>query len=50
MQQIQATVAAFAAILADGSVVAWGDRRRGGDCSRVVDACVQYGFHCGRGQ
>ena len=39
-----------AAILADGSVVAWGDRRRGGDCSRVVDACVQYGFHCGRGQ
>jgi len=37
VQQIQATSHAFAAILADGSVVAWGDRKDGGDCSAVQD-------------
>ena len=37
VQQIQATSHAFAAILADGSVVAWGDRKDGGDCSVVQD-------------
>ena len=35
VQQIQATNSAFAAILGDGSVVTWGDVRRGGD-SRTV--------------
>jgi hypothetical protein len=35
---IQATVTgAFAAILADGSVVAWGNPACGGDCSTVQD-------------
>ena len=37
MRQIQATECAFAAILADGSVVAWGNRGHGGDCSAVQD-------------
>ena len=37
VQQIQVTVDAFAAILADGSVVAWGDPDYGGDCSAVQD-------------
>ena len=37
VQQIQATDKAFAAILADGSVVAWGDPDCGGDCSAVED-------------
>ena len=37
VQQIQATHAAFAAILADGSVVTWGDARFGGDSSAVRD-------------
>ena len=37
MQQIQATRGAFAAILADGSVVAWGAPDRGGDSSAVQD-------------
>ena len=35
MQQIQATQRAFAAILADGSVVAWGLAEAGGDSSAV---------------
>ena len=35
--QIQATVAAFAAILEDGSVVTWGDADYGGDSSTVQD-------------
>jgi alpha-tubulin suppressor-like RCC1 family protein len=36
VQQIQsARCGAFAAILADGSVVSWGDPDHGGDCSRV---------------
>ena len=37
VQQIQATSAAFAAILADGSVVTWGDAHCGGDSSAVRD-------------
>ena len=37
MQQVQATDYAFAAILADGSAVAWGHPRCGGDCSAVQD-------------
>ena len=35
VRQIQATQSAFAAILADGSVVAWGDADHGGD-SRAI--------------
>eukprot|EP00434_Breviolum_minutum_P032329 symbB.v1.2.028590.t1/scaffold3043.1/size64820/3 len=37
VQQIQATFAAFAAILADGSVVTWGHEEDGGDSSAVQD-------------
>ena len=37
MQQISGTDRAFAAILADGSVVTWGDPNDGGDSSRVQD-------------
>eukprot|EP00434_Breviolum_minutum_P023230 symbB.v1.2.020488.t1/scaffold1730.1/size104407/1 len=37
VQQIQATLRAFAAILADGSVVAWGGADCGGDSSAVQD-------------
>ena len=35
VQQVQATRAAFAAILEGGRVVAWGDPEYGGDCSAV---------------
>ena len=35
VQQIQASYGAFAAILDDGCVVAWGDAIDGGDCSAV---------------
>ena len=37
MQEIQTTQHAFAAILADGSVVTWGSPDYGGDCSAVQD-------------
>ena len=37
VQQIQATYCAFAAILADGSVVTWGDPGYGGDTSAIAD-------------
>ena len=37
VQQIQATQRAFAAILADGSVVTWGSADCGGDSSAVRD-------------
>ena len=37
MQQIQGTGSAFAAILADGSVLTWGDEAYGGDSSAVQD-------------
>jgi hypothetical protein len=39
--QIQATGGAFAAILADGSVVAWGHSPDGGESSSVQDR-LQY--------
>ena len=35
VQQIQATQSAFAAILADGSVVTWGHAQHGGDSVAV---------------
>ena len=37
VRQVQATRAAFAAILEDGSVVTWGNPRWGGDSSAVQD-------------
>ena len=37
VQQVHATGVAFAAILADGSVVTWGDPDGGGDSSAVQD-------------
>ena len=37
VQQVQATDGAFAAILADGSVVTWGNPDLGGDSSKVQD-------------
>ena len=37
MEQIQATSTAFAAILADGQVVTWGNPTSGGDNSGVQD-------------
>ena len=37
VQQVQATCAAFAAILADGSVITWGTPTWGGDSSAVRD-------------
>ena len=36
VQQVQATEQAFAAILANGSVVTWGDPEYGGDSSPVA--------------
>ena len=35
VQHLQSTYSAFAAILEDGSVVTWGDRRAGADSSQV---------------
>eukprot|EP00438_Fugacium_kawagutii_P009661 Skav216977 [mRNA] locus=scaffold594:89274:89471:- [translate_table: standard] len=40
VQQIHATANAFAAFLADGRVVTWGDPDAGGDSTRV-----RYGYH-----
>ena len=37
MQQIHATERAFASILADGSVITWGEEEWGGDISSVQD-------------
>jgi hypothetical protein len=37
VQQVKATDFAFAAILADGSVVTWGHPNSGGDSSAVSD-------------
>ena len=34
---VAASASAFAAIRADGTVVAWGDARAGGDCSAVQE-------------
>ncbi|CAJ1364335.1 unnamed protein product [Effrenium voratum] len=36
-QEIQGSNSAFAVIKSDGTVVAWGDRQVGGDCSNVQD-------------
>lgn len=41
VQQIYATQFAFAAILADGRVVSWGDPASGGDSSGVQDRLRQ---------
>ena len=41
VQQIEATMGAFAVSSADGSVVTWGDPDHGGDCSEVQDQ-LQY--------
>ena len=45
VQQIQASRGAFAAILADGSVVTWGNPKVGGDSRAVQDepTAVQHG-------
>ena len=40
-QQIQASQAAFAAILRDGSVVTWGDAGNGGDSSAAPYSASQ---------
>jgi hypothetical protein len=40
VQQIQATEGAFAAILPDGSLVAWGQSESGSNCSAVQDQLV----------
>lgn len=41
VQQIQASHRAFAAILADGSLVTWGNRHDGSDHSAVRDQLAQ---------
>ena len=48
VQQIQATSAAFVAILADGSVATWGSPDHGGDSSAVAEPlgiCVATSVH-----
>ena len=40
VREICGTLYAFAAILADGSVVTWGNPRQGGNSSRVQDHFV----------
>ena len=42
VQQIQATCRAFAAIVADGSIVTWGNASSGADCSKVLDEIVDF--------
>ena len=37
MSQVHSTHRAFAAVLADGSVVTWGDAKDGGNSSAVED-------------
>ena len=37
VQQLQATDSAFAAILADGSLITWGNPKGGGDSSRIQE-------------
>lgn len=41
VQEIRASQYAFAALLEDGSIVAWGDRNNGGDCSAVQSQLTQ---------
>eukprot|EP00435_Cladocopium_sp_Y103_P068753 s71_g32.t1 len=50
VQQISATDHAFAAILADGSVVTWGDPLNGGDSSRVQHQLRNVQQICGAGK
>ena len=46
MEKIQASAHAFAAVLADGSVVTWGSPEFGGDSSSVRDELKNVpGFH-----
>ena len=40
VQQVQAIERAFAAILADGSVVTWGNAGHGGDSSAAAAQCA----------
>lgn len=40
VQDIYSTNDAFAAIKSDGTIVAWGDGRNGGDSSAVQDTCA----------
>lgn len=40
VQQISATVSAFAAVVVDGHVVTWGDADLGGDSTGVQDQLV----------
>ena len=39
-------VYACAAILADGSVVAWGNQQNGGDCSAAKDEVDRFAVFC----
>ena len=47
VHQLQSSYRAFAALLLDGSVCAWGDPAFGGDCQQVreqlVDVCARLG-------
>ena len=38
LRSVQASIGAFAALRADGSVVVWGQRGPGGDCTHVQDS------------
>ena len=43
VQRLFATASAFAALLADGSVVTWGDPEAGGDASSVQETLKEVG-------
>ena len=45
MQQIYSTDGAFAALVEDGSVVAWGDALSGGDVNASRQPCTGLGLH-----
>jgi len=40
VEQIFAASSAFAALLRDGSVVAWGEAKNGGDCSLQLNDLI----------
>jgi hypothetical protein len=42
VRKIQATEDAFAAVLADGSIVAWGNPSQGGDIFDVQDELAEF--------
>ena len=53
VQRLFATASAFAALLADGSVVTWGDPEAGGDASSVQEKLKEVGSEgktCGFGR